>query len=151
MVLFMSAQPTIEQSAPHTVTFTLPMCPPSVNSLYVIHYKATNPSDRVKLRPECQRWKSDAKVYIPRFKIAEDSILCVDWTVYYPWFTKMKTWAKRDTGNMLKLLHDMISEKIGVDDRRFKCGMMQSVNSAVEQTTVVLTEIPIATWSATNA
>lgn len=132
---------------PHTVTFILPMCPPSVNSLYVIHYKAPNPSDRVKLRPECQRWKSDAKVYIPRFRIAEDSILRVDWTVYYPWLTKSKTWAKRDTGNMLKLLHDMISEKIGVDDRRFKSGMMESVNSTTEQTLVILTEIPIATWS----
>jgi len=141
----MSAQPTTPQ--PHSVRFTLPFAPPSTNSLYVIHYKAANPSDRVKLRPECQRWKSDAKVYIPRFPVADDSIVRVDWTVYYSWFTKAGTWAKRDTSNMQKLLMDMISEKIGVDDRRFKEGLMRSVNSAREQTMVILTEIPVATWS----
>src|SRR5262245_36452327 len=87
----------------NSISFTLPLCPPSVNSLYMIHYKAANPADRVKLRPECARWKSDAKGYIPRFHVADDSIVRVDWTVYYPWLTKNKTWAKRDTSNMMKL------------------------------------------------
>lgn len=130
------------------VTFTLPLCPPSVNSLYSINYKAANPADRVSLKPECRRWKSDAKMYIPRFKIADDSVLRVDRVYYYPWFTKSKTWAKRDAFNMDKLLFDMIAEKIGVDDRRFKEGNMVSVNSKVEKTVIVLTEIPVNQWSA---
>lgn len=130
------------------VTFTLPLCPPSVNSLYSINYKAANPADRVSLKPECRRWKSDAKMYIPRFKIAEDSVLRVDRVYYYAWFTKSKTWAKRDAFNMDKLLFDMIAEKIGVDDRRFKEGNMVSVNSKVEKTVVTLTEIPCSEWSA---
>ena len=132
----------------HMVAFTIPMCPPSVNSLYTIHYKEPNPAKRVQLRPECARWKSETKVYIPRFHIGDDSVLQVDWTVYYPWLTKARAWAKRDSSNMQKLLFDMIAEKVGVDDRRFKAGMMRSVNSKIEQTHVVLTEILCSEWSA---
>lgn len=135
-------------SADHTITFTLPFVPPSVNSLYNVNFKEPDPSRRITLKDECRRWANEASVYVPRFKIAEESIVRIDWTVYYPFLTKRKTWAKRDTSNMLKLLHDVIAKKIAIDDRRFKCGMMDSVNSSSEKTIVTLTEILVSEWSA---
>jgi Holliday junction resolvase RusA-like endonuclease len=131
----------------NSITFTLPMCPPSVNSLYSIHFKAANPADRVQLKPECRTWKTQAKVYIPAFSIAETSIVRIDRCYYYSWFSKKKTWIKKDTSNLDKLLMDMISEKTSIDDRRFKCGYMDSINSQVEKTVVTLTEIVASEWS----
>lgn len=129
------------------VSFTLPFCPPSVNSLYSVNFKEPDPSRRVSLKEECRQWKDRASSYVPRFKIAEESVLRIDWTVYYPWLTKRGAWAKRDTSNMLKLLHDMIAKRLNIDDRRFKLGMMQSVNSQIEKTEVTLIEVPISEWS----
>jgi Holliday junction resolvase RusA-like endonuclease len=131
----------------NAVSFTLPMCPPSVNSLYVVRFKEPNPADRVKLRPECARWKTDSKLYVPRFTIAEGSIVRIDRLYAYTWFTKRGQWVKRDSFNMDKLLMDAIAEKTGIDDRRFKEGMMRSVNAAVERTEVTLTEITMGEWS----
>lgn len=133
-------------SGANTITFTLPFCPPSVNSLYTVNYKEPDPSRRVTLKEECRRWKSEVHSRVPRFRIAEDSVVRIDWTVHYPWLTKRKSWAKRDTANMMKLLHDAIAEKLGVDDRRFKSGMMDSVNAQVERTVVTLTEVPVSEW-----
>jgi hypothetical protein len=131
----------------NTITFTLPLCPPSVNSLYQVRFSAPNPADRVTLRPECRQWKTNSKVYIPAFRVAETSIVRVDRTYYYPWLTKKKTWLKKDTVNLDKLLFDAIAEKVGVDDRRFKLGMMDSIDCSVEKTIVTLTEVTMAEWS----
>lgn len=138
---------TIEIPRVNSVTFVLPFAPPSVNSLYNVNYKEPDPSRRITLKDECRRWKDEAASRMPRFKIATDSVLQVDWTVYYPWLTKRGSWAKRDTSNMMKLLHDMIAHRIGIDDRRFKSGMMHSVNSPVEKTVVTLCEVTIQEWT----
>lgn len=95
----------------NTVSFTLPLCPPSVNSLYTINYKEPNPSRRVNLRPECRRWKSDAKGYMPRFRIALDSIVQVDRTYYYPWFEKTGKWPKKNLWDWEKL-QEIISQEL---------------------------------------
>lgn len=132
----------------NSVTFTIPMVPPSCNSLYQVHYKEPDPSRRVTLRPEARRWKQEGLAYIPRFRIADDSVLRVDRCYYYPWLTKKGSWAKRDSSNLDKLLMDLIAERIGRDDRVFKCGYMDSVNSPVERTVITLVEVPLVEWSA---
>ena len=139
---------TIEHATANSVSFVLPFCPPSVNSLYIVKYKEPNPANRVQLRDECRQWVTSASVYVPRFRIADSSIVRIDWTVTYKWLSARGAWVKRDTSNMLKLLHDMISKKTGIDDRRFKCGMMSSVNGQVERTEVTLTEVTMGEWSA---
>lgn len=133
--------------APNAITFTLPTCPPSVNSIWIINYREADPSRRVRIRDHCRDWKTYGKAYIPAFTISDSSIVRVDRTFYYGWFAKNGNWRKRDTGNMDKLLFDMISEKTGIDDRRFKLGMMDSVNSPTERTVVTLTEVLIVEWS----
>jgi hypothetical protein len=180
---------------PHTVRFTLPMCPPSVNSLYILNFKPGIPKrDRARLKPDCIAWKNGGwmesygyfngvKTFIPPFKIALDSLVRVDRVYSYPFLQKTGLWKKsnglwdwqkqqeiiaqgllasyieqelirfmeRDSFNMDKLLFDAISEKLSMDprgsDRRFKEGLMRSVNSPTEQTVVVLTELTIAEWS----
>jgi len=129
------------------VSFSLPFCPPSVNSLYSIHYQAVNPADRVKLRPECLTWKTQAKSYIPMFKVAPLSIIRIDRTYAYQWFTKKGTWAKRDSFNMDKLLFDVVSERTGIDDRRFKAGKLIPILSDREYCVITLIEITFEEWS----
>lgn len=131
----------------NSMTFSLPFCPPSVNSLYSVSFKGKGHPPDIHLKDECRRWRNEAMTRIPRFRIEDDSALSVTTVIYYPWFTKAKTWAKRDLDNMGKLLHDTIAKRLNIDDRRFKAVSMRSVNSAVERTVVTLVEVPIAVWS----
>lgn len=142
------ARPDLILPPVHSITFTLPMVPPSVNSLYSVNFKEPDPSRRITLKDECRLWKNSAAGYMPRFKVAPDSVIRVDRTYWFNWFTKTGKWAKKDAFNFDKLLFDMISKRINVDDSRFKEGMMRSINSPVEKTLVCLTEVPISVWSA---
>lgn len=122
----------------HRVRFVLPSLPMSINSLYQIIYSQR----RVELKPECRTWKTKAKEYVPRFAIDDDSTLRLDVEFAYPWHHKNGKLRKFDSQNLLKLLIDAVSEKIGIDDSRIKGGSWQSRDSETESVTVTLTEIP---------
>lgn len=133
----------------NSVTFTLAgLVPPSVNSLYSVNFKpGTDPNRRIMLKEECRRWVNEASGYVPRFKIADTSVIRIDRTYYFNWFTKMGKWAKRDVSNFDKLLFDMIAKRIQCDDSRFKSGMMHSVNCPNEKTVITLSEVVAQSWS----
>lgn len=86
--------------------------------------------------------------YVPAFEIREHSIIRVDRIYYYEWFTKLGKWRKADVANMDKLLFDIISRKIGVDDLYFKEGMMSSRDSDQGVVEVTLTEVEEEKWKA---
>jgi hypothetical protein len=120
------------------VKFTVPSLPPTVNSLYQIIYAQR----RVELRPDCLRWKSDAKrSYIPRFQLREGRLVAVEATFYYRF-----TYANRkprvfDAANLLKLLLDAIAERCGFNDMFIRYGSWSSVDSTNERVEVVLREV----------
>ncbi len=132
----------------NTITFTIPACPPSCNSLYNVLYSERT----VRKKPEVADWQTRAKIYIKRLPEpeAELSIIRVDRCYFYPWFSSEGAWLSRDTANMDKALFDAIADKLGFrqGDTRFKQGVMDSRPSKVERVIVTLTEIPASVWQA---
>ena len=120
------------------IRFVLPMLPVSVNSLYNVIFSQR----RVELKPECRTWKTKAKQYIPAFKVEDESLIAIHATFAYPWRHKNQRLRKFDSPNLLKLLIDAVSEKIGVDDSRLKAGSWASIDSPNESVTVTLIEVP---------
>lgn len=129
------------QDHTNRVKFVLPGLPMSVNSLYQVIWSQR----RVELKPACRDYKTKVKVYIPRFQVSESSLINIDTIFSFPFHHKNGKLRKFDTSNMLKLLLDVISEKIGVDDSRIKAGSWQSRDAENESVTVTLTEIASGT------
>lgn len=120
------------------VKFTVPSLPPTVNSLYQIIYSQR----RVELKPECLRWKSDAKrSYIPRFQLREGRLVAVDATFYYRFQYQNGKPRVFDAANLLKLLLDAIAERCGFNDMFIRYGSWNSVDSPGEKVEVVLREV----------
>lgn len=117
--------------------FTIPSLPPSVNALYQIIYSQR----RVELRPECLRWKSDAKGYVPRFQPRDKLLVAVDATFYYRFHYANGKPRIFDAANLLKLLIDAIAEKCGFNDLLVRYGSWTSVDSATEKVEVTLREV----------
>lgn len=118
--------------------FTIPLLPPSVNSLHQIIYAQR----RVELKPEIRQWKYRAKEYVPRVQwLSELSIIRVDTIFHYRMFTSDGKLRIFDTQNVLKPLIDLIAEKQGWNDKRAKAGSWETVDSTDEKVVVVLREL----------
>lgn len=118
--------------------FTIPLLPPSVNSLHQIIYAQR----RVELKPEIRQWKFRAKEYVPRCQWrSESSIIRVDTVFYYRMFTADGALRVFDTQNVLKPLIDLIAEKQGWNDKRAKGGSWDTFDSVSERVEIVLTEV----------
>lgn len=119
------------------VRFVIPSLPPSVNSLYEIRWR----TKEVNLRPEARQWKSSSKQYVPRFVIAPESLLRIDFVFHYPYLYANGKLRVFDSANLIKLAVDCICEQLGVNDSRVKAGSWDSVDEEKEFVEVVLTEI----------
>lgn len=119
-------------------SFTIPLLPPSVNSLHNVFWSLR----RIELKPEIRRWRSEAKAYVPRFMpTSTKAIIEVEVTLYYPLFTKVGELRSYDSHNAIKPLLDMIAEKQGWNDKQAKVGSWRSVDSKDEKVEVKLREI----------
>lgn len=118
--------------------FTIPVLPPSVNSLHQIIYAQR----RVELKPEIRQWKYRAKEYVPRVRWeSESSVIRVDTVFHYRMFTTDGKMRVFDTQNILKPLIDLIAEKQGWNDKRAKAGSWETMDSRDEKVVVVLREL----------
>lgn len=118
--------------------FTIPLLPPSVNSLHQIIYSQR----RVELKPEIRQWKYRAKEYVPHCQwLSSSSVIRVDVVVHYRMFTATGKLKEYDTQNLLKPLIDLIAEKQGWNDKRAKAGSWDSVDSVDEKVVVILREL----------
>lgn len=120
-----------------SVRFVLPSLPPSANRLHNIDHRRR----RVFLTDESRKWKSDMQFLVPRFEIAGTSLLRIDYTAHYPWHHHNGRRRRVDVSNLMKLLHDTICERIGVDDSRVSEGSFASVDAAEERLEITLREI----------
>jgi Holliday junction resolvase RusA-like endonuclease len=80
------------------------------------------------------------KLMIPRFPIAETSLLRVDYVAYYQINDSKGKRRRKDCANLMKLLLDVVCARIGIDDSRVSCGSFDSKNGP-EKIVVTLTEI----------
>lgn len=126
-----------DSSAVAVVRFTIPSLPPSVNALYQIIYSQR----RVELKPECRRWKSDSKEYVPRIELRQGSLVSIDATFYYRLNYANGKPRVFDAANLLKILIDCIAEKCGFNDCLVRHGSWTSVDDVNERAEVQLTEV----------
>lgn len=120
------------------ICFTIPLLPPSVNSLHQVIWTQR----RVELKPEIRQWKYRAKEYVPRVRWeSESSVIRVDTIFHYRMFTSDGKMRIFDTQNILKPLIDLIAEKQGWNDKRAKAGSWETVDSVEEKVVVVLREL----------
>lgn len=133
----------------NSVSFTLPSLPGSVNTIYGPR-RTIHSQNGWGLKDEWLIWstKMIPHVLILPHKLAKNSIVRVDRCYFYPWFTRDGNWKRADTANMDKLLFDLVSRKIGIDDLFFKQGHMDSYDSDRNQVQVTLTEITESQWRA---
>ena len=117
--------------------FTIPVLPPSVNSLHNVIYSQR----KVVLKPEILKWRSDIALFIPRLTLTDESLLCVDLVFHYHHHHKNGKLRRFDTHNMVKVLLDVIAWKGGFDDCRIKSGSWASINSNDEKVEVHLREV----------
>lgn len=131
----------------NTVSFTLPSLPGSVNVIYGPKRTIHSPNGW-GIRDEWLLWMTRMTPHVgvlPRRPLP-DSIIQIDRTYYYPWFTKERNWRRADTANMDKITFDLISRKLDIDDRYFKCGWMDSRDSNNPRVDVTLTEVTRLEW-----
>jgi Holliday junction resolvase RusA-like endonuclease len=99
--------------------FLIPSLPGSMNSLYNVIFSMK----RIEMKPEARLWKTQAKGYIPPWKpTKENPFMGIDCKFMFNVYFKNGKVRKIDTQNMMKLVIDAVSEKIGVDDAYFKAG-----------------------------
>lgn len=97
----------------HCGPFTIPLIPPSLNSLLNVMWGLR----RVELKPEVRLWKSKAKEYVPKFKVESQEKVNVHLAIHSPrWITKDGKIRKSDVTNREKAILDAICEKQGWDD-----------------------------------
>lgn len=129
----------------NTVRFTLPSLPGSLNEIYELN-RHDSGLPRKRLKGEWSLWCSRMAPFIPPFTIADTSVLRVDRLYAVSWFYGNGRWRKLDVVNMDALLFNLVTRKIGVDDSKIKCGMMNSIDSKDNRVEVVLTEVTEAEW-----
>lgn len=95
------------------LTFRLPSPPPSMNSLYSIHYAMR----RIFMRPEVRTYKTTMKMYVPGFEVGDNDMVELEITVHRDWMCKNGKIKKVDIQNMQKVLVDLVCEKQGFDDK----------------------------------
>jgi Holliday junction resolvase RusA-like endonuclease len=117
--------------------FTIPVLPPSVNSLHNIIYAQR----KVVLKPEILKWRSDIALFIPRIQVDESSLLQVDVTFYHRYHYQNGKLRVFDVHNMVKVLLDVLAWKANFNDCRIKFGSWASVDSTDEKVEVRLSEV----------
>lgn len=133
-----------------SISFVLPSLPNSINDLYSIDFRRR----RVDLKPAPRQWKSGSKEYVPRFEIAPESTLHIDFVFYYNYYHPNGKPRIFDASNLTKLAIDCICEKLGINDYRVRSGSWDSVHSEYGKVEVTLSEIthgPISETSTTTS
>jgi Holliday junction resolvase RusA-like endonuclease len=120
-----------------TKTFTLPSLPVSSNRLHNIDHRRR----RVFVSDEARQWANRIWPLIPRFDIPETSLLRIDYVASYQWFHANGKRRRKDPSNLMKLLHDTVCARIGVDDSRVVAGSFAAVDAVEESIQITLTEI----------
>ena len=119
------------------IKFTIPSIPKSINSMYQINYGQRH----IYLSNDARIWKSQSKIYVPKFEIEDGSHIGISAVYHMNCFFKNGKVRKVDGPNLDKLLLDTISEKIGLDDSLvfFWCG--KKVHSDEDKVVVKMWEI----------
>lgn len=94
--------------------FEIPSLPPTMNKIYLF----LAGQGRVVMRPEVMRWKTEAKLFIPRIIVPSKKLSILMW-FHSNWFYKNGNMKRADCPNLEKVLIDAVAERLGFDDSLF--------------------------------
>jgi Holliday junction resolvase RusA-like endonuclease len=106
----------------------IPMLPVSMNKLYAINYR----TKQVYMTPEARQFKSQAKLFVSPFEIKSSDRLEMKLDVHTDWYFKNGNPKKSDIQNLIKVVVDMLSERLGFDDSQvwiFTANKIQSTEN----------------------
>lgn len=129
----------------NTITFQISI-PPSVNDIYDIRRNIHSAKPTLEIKDEWKLWRQAECKKVPKFKVAENSLVRVDRTYFYPFHYKNGNWRVFDSFNLDAMLFNLIKVKIDHDDLFFKEGTLKSRDEQERRAVVTLTEIPESEW-----
>jgi Holliday junction resolvase RusA-like endonuclease len=90
----------------------IPLLPVSMNKLYAINYR----TKQVYMTPEARQFKTQAKLFISSFATAKTDKLSLRLDINTDWYFKNGNPKRSDIQNLIKVVVDMLSERLGFDD-----------------------------------
>jgi Holliday junction resolvase RusA-like endonuclease len=90
----------------------IPLLPPSMNKLYAINYRTRS----VYMTPEAREFKTKMKLFITSMPIDSTKKLSLKLDVHTDWYFKNGKPKKSDIQNLIKVVVDALSERLGFDD-----------------------------------
>lgn len=108
----------------------IPLLPPSMNKLYAINYRTRS----VYMTPEAREFKSKMKLFITSMPIDLEKKLSLKLDVHTDWYFKNGKLKKSDIQNLIKVVVDALSERLGFDDSliwSFTANKIQSNDSFI--------------------
>ena len=103
----------------------IPLLPVSMNKLYAINYR----TKQVYMTPEARQFKSQAKLFISSFATTKTDKLSLKLDIHTDWYFKNGNPKRSDIQNLIKVVVDMLSERLGFDDSQiwsFSANKIQS-------------------------
>ena len=97
----------------------------------------------MELKPEVRLFKSQAKMFVPHMDLDVSKKWFIDMHVYKDWFYKNGNLRKEDVQNMLKVVVDLVSEKLGIDDSVFWEARARKVQSDEQYMMITVGEFKV--------
>lgn len=118
--------------------FTIPMLPTSMNQIYVVIPYWSQKRIEMRLRDDVLLWKNSAKDYIPPWDedVPEEGngTVWMSFSIYNQWLTKEGKFRKLDLQNLLKVMIDVIADKLGFNDSMvYELRSVKKVQSETEK------------------
>ena len=106
----------------------IPLLPVSMNKLYAINYR----TKQVYMTPEARQFKTQAKLFISSFATTKTDKLSLKLDIHTDWYFKNGNPKRSDIQNLIKVVVDMLSERLGFDDSQiwsFSANKIQSTEN----------------------
>lgn len=118
-------------------TWVLPFLPISMNKLYGINYRTKS----VYMMNDARNFKNKCKLCIGNFPVEPEDRLRFSIEVHTDWFFKNGRVKKADIHNLIKVVVDSVSERLGFDDSQVFSFSANKIQSTENYCTVTLEKL----------
>lgn len=115
-------------------TWKVPFLPTSMNKLYGINFQKRS----VYMMPEARDFKTKAKMCIGNYSVGKNDKLSFSLDVYTNYYYLNGNLKKSDIQNLIKVVVDAVSERLGFDDCQIWSFSANKIQSTENYCTVTL-------------
>jgi len=115
-------------------SWKIPMVPPSMNKLYAINYRTKS----VYMTKEARDFKTKVKMFMTSMLVSSTDRFNLQLDVHTNWLCKNGAIRKADIHNMIKVVVDAVSERLGFDDAQVFSFTANKIQSTENYCTVTL-------------